>query len=212
MDRDRDTRSGRAPLVAVLGACLLGPLAGAAEPPVPVLDLVWVDLTDLTARGPAPIERVSVEVRDLLAPLGVRVVWRVEAPGIAFPPSRTIVVLQRSNPDPTHARRLAGGAVAADPKGRRTLWVFPALVAGGLGLALERLPFWSFRHQHEFTRAMAVVVAHELQHLAGAGHAPEGLMAGTLGSSQLRDRQLEMDARLAPEVLSALSAPASPER
>jgi len=154
---------------------------------------------------------VSVEVRDLMAPLGVRVVWRVEAPGVAFPPSRTIVVLQRSNPDPTHARRPVGGNVAVDPNGRRTLWVFPACVAGGLGLTLESLPFWSFRQQHEFTRALAVVVAHELHHLAGAGHAPEGLMAATLSSRQLRDRQLEMDARLAPEFRAALSAPASPE-
>jgi hypothetical protein len=77
---------------------------------------------------------------------------------------------------------------------------------------LERLPSWSFRQRHEFTRALAVVVAHELQHLAGAGHAPEGLMATALGARQLRDRELEVDARLTPEFRAALAAPASPER
>jgi hypothetical protein len=177
-----------------------------------VLDLVWVDLSDLTARGLAPIERVSVDVRDLLEPFGMRVTWRVEAPGADFPASRTIVVLQRSNPDPKHARRPVGGAVAAQRTGRRTLWIFPAQVAGGLGLDLERLPSWSFRQQHAFARALAVVVAHELQHLAGAGHAPEGLMAATLGAGQLRDRALEVDTRLTLEFRAALAAPASPER
>jgi hypothetical protein len=84
-------------------------------------------------------------------------------------------------------------------------------VAGGLGLDLERLPCWSFRQRHDFARALAGVVAHELQHLAGAGHAPEGLMAAALGTSQLRDRELEVDARLTPELRAALAAPASPE-
>jgi hypothetical protein len=38
------------------------------------------------------------------------------------------------------------------------------------------------------------------------------LMATVLGASQLRDRELEVDARLTPEFRAALAAPASPER
>jgi hypothetical protein len=80
------------------------------------------------------------------------------------------------------------------------------MVARGLGLALERVPQWSDRQRREFAHAVAVVVAHELAHsLAGVGHSPDGLMAETLGSRQLRDRQLWMEDWLASRFRSALA-------
>lgn len=199
------------PLAVALGACLLGAPASAAEPPASTLDLVWVDLTDLSAWGPAPIERVSADVRELLAPLGVRVAWRVEAPGRVFPGGQVTVVLARSNLNPSHAGRPVAGAVTVDPGEAGSLSVFPAVVAGGIGLTLERLPLWTFRQRREFTRALAMVVAHELAHrVAGAGHSPGGLMSETLCSRQLRDRGLGAEPRLAAGFRAALARPPGP--
>jgi hypothetical protein len=191
------------PLVAVLGVCLGGPLASATEPPAPLLDLVWIDLTGLS---PAVVGLARAEVGDLLAPLGVRVVSRLESPGVGFPPGQAIVILRRSDPNPAHTGRSVGGAVTEAPETSRTLWVFPACVADGLGLTLEHQPLWSSGQRREFARALAVVVIHELQHLAGAHHSSGGLMSRSICPSQLRDRHLQFDARLAPRLQAALAA------
>lgn len=208
MDRRRGGRSRQVPLVAVLGACLCGTLARATEAPAPVLDLAWVDLTRMS---PVLIGQVSSEVRDLLAPVGVRVVSRVEAPGLGFPPGQATIILARSNPNPSQAGRSVCGAVAASPEASRTVWAFPACVAGSLGLTLEHQFLWPFGQRRAFARALAVVVAHELHHLAGVDHSSRGLMSRHLRPSQLRDRHLEMDGRLAPRFRAALAARAHPE-
>ena len=195
------------PLVAVLGVCLGGPLASATEPPAPLLDLVWVDLTGMS---PAVVGLACSELGDLLAPLGVRVVSRLESPGVAFRPGQAIVILRRSSPNPAHTWLSVGGAVTEAPETSRTLWVFPACVAGSLGLTLEHQLLWSSGQRREFARALAVVVAHELQHLAGAHHSPGGLMSRSICPSQLRDRHLELDTRLAPGFKAALAARTHP--
>lgn len=197
--------------LTALGACWGGPWARATELTEPVLDLVWVDLA---AVGPALMMDASAEVRDLLSPLGVRVTSRVEAPGLGYPPSDATVLLARRIPNgarPARSGQFVAGSAALG-NGSHNVWVLPAPVADCLNLALERRPLWTYLQRREFAHALAVVVAHELAHsLAGAVHAPAGLMAKTLRPGRLRDRHLGMDARLAPHFRAALTAPPPPE-
>jgi hypothetical protein len=192
--------------LVALAAGVGGRGAVAAEPLPTRLDLVWVDLAET---DPTLLTGMGAAAEDLLAPLGIQVTSRVELPRFGFRGGTAIVILSRSNPNPAHAGRPVAGAVVAERTGSHGVWVFPPTVARGLGLALERVPQWSDRQRREFAHAVAVVVAHELAHsLAGVGHAPDGLMAETLGSRQLRDRQLWMEDWLASRFRSALATSA----
>ena len=210
----RDARSGRTPLVAVLAGVLVRAPGGRARSlPLPC-SISRGSISPISRPGArAPIQRVSVEVRDLMAPAGgVRVVWRVEAPGVAFPPSRTIVVLHAIEPRPNPRD---GGPWAPTWQSTRT---------GGALSGSPRLRGGRPRPHPGEPPLLVVPTATRVHPCHGRGRCPraatpgrgsvtppEGLMAATLGSSQLRDRQLEMDVRLAPEFRATLSAPASPE-
>jgi hypothetical protein len=207
MQNGDGARMGRALLMTALGAGVVGSVASATEPAATALDLVWVDLA---AMGPTMVKQTSGEVRDLLAPLGVRVTSRIEAPVLAFRPGQAAVILLQRSQNVAHTGSpVAGSVTPGDPN--HTAWVNPALVADGLGLALERWPSWTLLKRRAFARALAAVVAHELAHsLAGASHAPGGIMAETLRPGLLCNRHLAMDPQLAPGFQVAMAAEPSP--
>ncbi len=110
----------------------------------------------------------------------------------------------RLPPPGIHARRRG---VARVENGRQlTVWIFPPVVAGGLGLDLAGQPLWSAIQKLQFSRALAVVVLHELAHaLVGAGHRPAGLMSPSLRRTRLLDPRLAVDADLQPAFRAAVA-------
>ena len=130
----------------------------------------------------------------------------MSAPGTDGEVGGVRVVLMRSNPNRARRGAPAGGAVRLEPGRQLTAWIFPAEIAGALGLAFERRPLWDVPSRQRLQRALAVVVAHELAHaLAGAGHSRAGLMAPQMRPRQMLDPGLAFDADLGPAFLAGLA-------
>ena len=161
---------------------------------------------DLGATTVGQLEATTRHIQDLLAPAGVRVSGTTVAAGSGGPVDGVRVVLMAVDsrrPGSTHAV----GGVAQRENGRQlTVWIFPPVVAGGLGLELARQPLWSAVQKLQFSRALAVVVLHELAHaLVGAGHRPAGLMSPSLRRTRLLDPRLVVDADLHPAFRAAVA-------
>jgi hypothetical protein len=205
-----ETRSRHPHLVALTFAASLtigsGPVAEATPLPPAALDLalVWIDLSET---APEFLRVATLQVRGLLAPVGLRVSGRsVTAAGSAGPPGGVRVVLMDSDPSRRGDAHPVGGAARTDYGPQPTVWVFPAIVAGGLSLDLGRQPLWTAVQKLQFCRALAVVVLHELAHaLVGAAHRPHGLMSATLNRSSLLDPRLTVDADLHPALRAAVA-------
>lgn len=166
------------------------------------LHLVFVDLRDTP---PALRHGTLREIQGLLEPVGVRVTGRTAAAAESRDGGGVHVVWMPF--DPSRPRTQPVGGVARTENGRQlTVWVFPPMVAGGLGLDLGQTSSWTHRHRQQFQRAMAVVIVHELAHaLAGASHRPYGLMAAQLRREGLLDPKLVVDADLRDAFLAGLA-------
>jgi hypothetical protein len=184
----------------------LGRLPAAADEPLDPkpaeLHLVFVDLCDT---APELRHGTLREIQVLLEPTGVKVTASTAAPGKDQASGGAYVVFMPF--DPSRPRTQPVGGVARRENGRQlTVWAFPPMVAGGLGLDLGQTSRWTHRHRQQFQRAMAVVVVHELAHaLAGASHRPEGLMSAQLRRERLLDPKLVVDADLHAAFLAGVA-------
>ncbi len=184
----------------------LGPLPAAADEPLDPkpaeLHLVFVDLCDT---APELRHGTLREIQVLLEPTGMKVTGSTAVPGRGPGQRRGLRRPHALRPEPP--ADAAGRGVARRENGRQlTVWAFPPMVAGGLGLDLGQTSRWTHRHRQQFQRAMAVVVVHELAHaLAGASHRPEGLMSAQLRRERLLDPKLVVDADLHPAFLAGVA-------
>jgi hypothetical protein len=171
----------------------------------PELALVWVDLCDT---APKLLWGARRQVQDLLLPAGLRVSARSVTAAASFgPPVGVRVVLLGSDPSRRGDARPVAGAARTEYDRQLAVWVFPPAVAGGLGLDIGREPLWTAIQKLQFSRALAVVVLHELAHaLVGAKHRPHGLMSARLDRSSLLDPRLTVDADLHPALRAAVAA------
>lgn len=178
---------------AALAAGLPSAAEEALDPRAVALDLV---LTDLCDTPPELRHGTLREIQGLLEPVGMTVTGRTAFPAEDQASGGVYVVLMPF--DPSRPRTQPVGGVARRENGRQlTVWAFPPMVAGGLGLDLGQTSRWTHRHRQQFQRAMAVVIVHELAHaLAGASHRPQGLMSRQLRREGLLDPTLVVDADL----------------
>jgi hypothetical protein len=140
----------------------------------PKLHLSWVDVSGMPA---GPLAAAISEAQRLLEPAGIRVRARREGAGAQVRAGSMVVVfaLDREGVG-------SDGLWGAAPAGAdNAVWVYPQRVASALGLDPAMPHAWPAGADLRFRRLLGIVVAHELLHrLAGAPHAPEGLMAPTL--------------------------------
>jgi hypothetical protein len=189
-------RSGVFASTLAVASLVLAPLPAAADDfssKPAELHLVFVDLCDT---APELRHGTLREIQSLLEPTALKVTGSTAAPAQDQAAGGAYVVFMPF--DPSRPRKQPVGGVARTENGRQlTVWVFPPMVAGGLGLDLGQTSRWTHRHRQQFQRAMAVVIVHELAHaLAGASHRPEGLMSRQLRREGLLDPTLVVDADL----------------
>jgi len=154
------------------------------------LRLVFVNLSRL---NPSLQLGALREVTSLLSPVGVRVTGETASAGDQRQSGGVFVVFLAF--DPTRSlEETTGGAAQSEQIDQLTVLAFPPRVAKILGLDLARFGLWTERDRHDFHRALAVVIVHELVHvLAGAQHRPHGLMSPQLRRVDLLDRNLVVD-------------------
>lgn len=181
-------------LVAV-GTFLGASASAAADSPGPSLELVWVDLAGL---GPPLVAGTCAAAEQLVAPVGLRLSSRCAPAGSGFVPGHAVVILMERNPNPGHSGRPVAGAVQAGAGRLPAVWVFPRVVAHGLGLDPAHARGWTSWQRVDFARALAAVVLHELAHLmCDAEHAAGGLMAQALDCRHRGCRGVAPDETLA---------------
>jgi len=154
------------------------------------LRLVFVNLANM---NPSLQRGALWEVTSLLAPVGVRVRAETASPGEQRESGGVFVVFLAFNrtDGPEDA---TGGAAQSGQNDQLTVLAFPPKVAKVLGLDIARFGLWTERDRHDFHRALAVLIVHELVHaLAGAKHRPHGLMSLQLRRTDLLDRSLVVD-------------------
>jgi hypothetical protein len=140
----------------------------------PKLHLSWVDVSGMPA---GLLAAAIAEAQRLLEPAGIRVRARNERAGTPVQACSIVVVFARDRKGDGSDRLWGAAPAGAD----NAVWVYPQRVASALGLDPAVPHAWSAGGDLSVRRLLGVVVAHELLHrLAGAPHAPEGLMAPTL--------------------------------
>ena len=167
------------------------------------MPLFWADLCGTPADL---LEAAAGHLQELVRPAAVRVSSRVSTAGSGRPVEGVTVALMCSPPGPRGLVHTVGGSAGRKGARQPAVWVRPAVVAGGLGLDLGRNPRWTERDRAEFSRALAVVVLHELVHtLVGVEHRPTGLFSATLRRNDLLDPRLTIDPDLLPAFRAAVA-------
>jgi hypothetical protein len=171
--------------------------AGEEGTPVPVL---WVEALHV----PGAIREAMVrEAKDVLGPLGVRLVWRTGPPDTESEPGEVRVV-----PLGPASRRTKTGKVlgaTSTGEGPRTIWIDYSSVAWVAGTTTDKLISADFLVRRRVGIAMGRVLSHEVIHalVPGLAHSEGGLMnvrlLGTL------DRPAELDAGTRDAVRAALA-------
>lgn len=163
-------------------------LSALAAPRAPAPEVVWIDLANVPALAREEARREAIRV---LETVGIAPGWRSgrsedvlvagEIPVVLLPQDRSF----RGGP------RVLGACL---PRRAGRVWVFLDTLAWVLGLPGGSGP----RPERALAlgRAIGRIVAHEVIHAVAPGleHARTGIMAATLGRSQLLTARLEVDA------------------
>jgi hypothetical protein len=189
----------RLALAASLPA-LLSALVTAGEEVETSVPVLWVEAVSV----PVAIREAMVrEARDVLGPLGVRLVWRTGPPDTESGPDEVRVVPL----GPASRRTKTGKVLGATSRGEgpRTIWIDYSSVAWVAGTTTDKLISADFLVRRRVGIAMGRVLSHEVIHalVPGLPHSEAGLMGvrliGTL------ERPAALDAGTRDAVRAALA-------
>jgi hypothetical protein len=177
--------------ILAAGSLATGPSAAADEPLDPTAVELRLVLVDLCDTAPELRHGALRGIRTLLEPVGIRVTSRTAFPGEDEASGGVYVVLMPF--DPSRPRTQPVGGTARGESGRQlTVWAFPPMVAGGLGLDLAA----AVTSGTPAVRAALAVVGSRARPQPGRLHRSDGLPSARL-ARQLLDSKLA-DADLVP--------------
>ena len=188
-------------LVALV--CLAVASLSTAEPlAIPLAVSVTVVLDFEQAPHSVPLATVQQELRNILAPSGLRIDVRVRNELPRDPEFQQLVIFKMKGhctTEPVFVEALSDerGALAMTYTSDGELLPFGEVECDGLRRSLARVygPSAGDRHSIEFGTAVARVMAHEIYHMIGNSktHTRNGISKESLSARELSGRSLQLD-------------------